>query len=84
MTDQIYVATDNGTVNLDGQNIQIRKGVTRVRAGHPLLAGREHLFEPLHVHYDVEQATAAPGERRGGRGRTKPTKDDDGDDGDTT
>lgn len=37
-----------------------------VREGHPLLKGRMHLFEAYEpkVAYDVEQATAAPGEKR--------------------
>ncbi|MER7212459.1 hypothetical protein ACFYY8_33615 [Streptosporangium sp. NPDC001559] len=40
-----------------------------VEDGDPLLVGREHLFEPVETHLArrepaVEQATAAPGERR--------------------
>lgn len=37
---------------------------TFVREGHPILEKYGHLFRPLRVQYDVEQATAAPGERR--------------------
>lgn len=40
-------------------------GITRVREGHPILDGKEHLFEELEVHYEVERATANPGEKRG-------------------
>jgi hypothetical protein len=41
-----------------------------VRDGHPLLKGRDDLFDPADQlsrfdHVDVEQATAAPGEKRG-------------------
>lgn len=45
----------------------IRAGITTVRAGHQLLKGREDLFELLEADYEVEQATAAPGEKRGER-----------------
>lgn len=59
-------------VSYDGEVIQIAKGEV-VRVGHPLLdslgpaAVKEH-FEPVDTFgrwdVDVEQATAAPGERR--------------------
>lgn len=62
----IYVARESFTTELaDGTPIHVRSGVTRVREGHPLLVGREELFEPMTVDYEVEQATAAPGEKRG-------------------
>jgi hypothetical protein len=63
----VYVARESGSAEVDGKVLTFTKGMTRVRAGHPLLKGREHLFDPIDttVHYDVEQATAAPGEKRG-------------------
>jgi hypothetical protein len=63
----VYVARESGSAEVDGQVLTFVRGITRVRAGHSLLKGREHLFEPIDdsVHYDVEQATAAPGEKRG-------------------
>jgi hypothetical protein len=64
-TSDILVAKDSGVLNLDGEEILIRRGVTRVRAGHKLAETYPDLFEPLKLHYDIEQATAAPGERRG-------------------
>lgn len=66
--DQIYVANDSFSTVLDGQPITVSKGMTRVRHGHPLLAGREQMFDPIEVHFDVEQATDRPGEKRGARG----------------
>jgi hypothetical protein len=63
----IYVATESGSCEVAGENHVFVKGITRVRAGHPLLKAVPDYFKPieLEVHYDVEQATAAPGERRG-------------------
>jgi hypothetical protein len=60
----IYVAKDSFLTIVDGVEVMISKGKTRVREGHPLLNGRSELFEPLTVDYDIEQATAAPGEKR--------------------
>lgn len=64
-TTDIFVAKESFTVTLNGESIQVNQGRTRVRAGHPLLKGREMYFEPLTVQYDVETASARPGERRG-------------------
>ncbi len=60
----IWVAKESFATNLDGAEITVLAGRTRVRDGHPLLRGREQFFERLTVHYEIEQATAAPGERR--------------------
>ncbi len=61
----MLIARDSFVLHYDGSEVSILGGVTRVRSGHPMLKGVEHLFEPMTVHYDIEQATAAPGERRG-------------------
>lgn len=63
----VYVAKESGSAEVNGETLTFTRGITRVRAGHPLLKGRESLFAPVDdtVHYDVEQATAAPGEKRG-------------------
>lgn len=63
---KLYVATE--TFTADGYHT-ITKDVTRVREGHPLLTQFPSLFKEASAHYewDVEQATAGPGERRGAR-----------------
>jgi len=64
---KIYVAKDAFVVDLDGGSYTISKG-TRVREGHEILkGGRLDLFEEQsdQVDYDIETATAAPGEKRG-------------------
>ncbi len=62
---EVLIARDSFVLEYEGAPVSIVGGVTRVRSGHPMLKGVEHLFEPMTVHYDIEQATAAPGEKRG-------------------
>lgn len=63
--DSVYVATDSGSIELKGQTYSFTKGVTRVAGDHPL-AKIATLFEPAdeNLSYSVEQATAAPAEKR--------------------
>ena len=82
----IYVATKAFSAIVDGRRRPIRRG-DHVREGHPLLRGNEHMFTPLRVEYDVEggdveQATAAPGEKRASRSasRSKQKQSDQDDD----
>lgn len=64
----ILVANTTCVIEHDGRQVMLRRGITAVRAGHPITRGREQLFDPITVHFDldtpVEQATAAPGEKR--------------------
>lgn len=55
-------------VNLDGEQITVAAGEI-VRDGHPLLKGRAEHFEPVTSfgRFDVEQADAAPGAKRGAK-----------------
>lgn len=66
-SDDIYVARESGSTLAGGEVHVYVKGVTRVRAGHPLLLAVPDYFEPMDrgVHYDVEDATADPGRLRG-------------------
>ena len=63
----VYIATQSGTCEIDGEAYTFTRGATLVREGHPILDRVPDYFEPAsdHVHYDVEQATATPGEKRG-------------------
>jgi len=67
----IYVATSSFVVDLDGRRYVAHKGRTTIEAGHPLLEARPGSFRPQVADIrlpgnagGVEQATAAPGERR--------------------
>lgn len=65
--EQIFVASQSGSADVDGETMVFVRGVTRVREGHALLAAVPDYFVPVdeEIHYDVERATAAPGEKRG-------------------
>jgi hypothetical protein len=62
----IYRAKESFVTMLGDEQLSVSKG-DLVRAGHPLLKGRDELFEPAegYVRFDVEDATAAPGRKRG-------------------
>lgn len=59
-------------VRYEGEQITIPEGEI-VRAGHPLLKGLDEHFEPVTSfgRFDVEQATQAPGEKRGAKPEPK-------------
>lgn len=65
----VFVANTTFATQVDGTPVVVRKGRDRVRRGHELLRDHPGFFDPvdLEVTYDVEQATQAPGEKRGGR-----------------
>jgi hypothetical protein len=62
----LYQAKESFVTMLEGEQVAVARG-DLVRAGHPLLKGRDELFKPAegYIRFDVEQATSAPGERRG-------------------
>ncbi len=68
MAAQVYVAKETIHVQTKTGVVTIYKG-QRVREGHPYLKGREQFFDAPEsdVMYDVEQATRAPGEKRGAK-----------------
>jgi hypothetical protein len=63
----LYVGKEPATFDFDGTPVFIGPTVV-VRAGHPIMKGREGLFTPLVVHYDVaedeQKATAAKTARK--------------------
>lgn len=63
---EIFVATSSGVVKIDGRIHNYYGGTTRVRAGHPLLKALPGKFKPMKLDYEVEDATKAPGKKRGG------------------
>jgi len=60
---EIYAPREPFIANVDGQEI-VFTAQTLVREGHRVLELYPDAFEPVRIAYDVEQATAAPGERR--------------------
>lgn len=50
---EILVAQTSAVVTVDGVRHQIKRGTTLARVGHPILRGREHMFGPLNVTFDV-------------------------------
>ena len=64
-SDQILEATESYAVDVDGVPQIVHAGRTRVTAGHPLHAAKPEAWKPIEVSRSVEQATAAPGEKRG-------------------
>jgi hypothetical protein len=68
MSQDILVANVTASLKYNGQRVCLVAGKTLVRADDPIVKGREDMFRPLAVGYlaggPVEQATAAPGEKR--------------------
>ena len=60
---KIVVARESFVAEHEGRELLVSAG-TRVRAGHPLAKAHPDLFEPAEPRPDIEQATAAPGEKR--------------------
>lgn len=61
---RVYVPKEDFWTDVDGVPTLFKRDMTRVREGHDLLRTHGNLFEVIHVQYDVEQATDAPGELR--------------------
>lgn len=52
---KLFIAAHTAFVDLAGERVKIVKDATIARLGHAILKGNEHLFKPLHVHYDCEE-----------------------------
>lgn len=62
--DEILVATESFSCDMDGVPVTVNAGHTRVRGNDPLVKRYPQWFKPVDANYDVEQTTAAPGEKR--------------------
>lgn len=58
----VVIALESGYLGLDGETVLVRKGDVFLK-DDPLVKKFPHLFGPQGVR--IEQATAAPGEKRG-------------------
>lgn len=69
----ILVAKTGAMFDYEGQKVFLVAGRTTVREGHPVLKGREHLFRPLKVDFEMEDppqkqpAARKPPARGGGK-----------------
>lgn len=63
--DDVMVAVQSGVVTFEGQEVLLVGGQTRARRGHEIVRQWPGYWKPIDVHYEVEQMTAAPGEKRG-------------------
>jgi hypothetical protein len=63
---QYMQAKQSFVTMFNGEPTQVSAG-DLVHPDHPILQGRAELFQPAknHIRFDVEQATASPGEKRG-------------------
>jgi hypothetical protein len=79
MSDEILVAKESFSTEINGTPRVVTKGET-FREGHSVIEGREEMFEPFKVDNELEQATAAPGEKRRQRRqkKTEPEKSEAG------
>ena len=57
MAGVIFVATDSVLTDVEGSNVYITAGQT-AREGHPILKGREAMFIPVQVTYDLPEPKA--------------------------
>ena len=64
---QVFVATESGSAEVDGETMTFVKGVTRVRKGNRLLEQLPAFFEPADrtLSYELEDTSATPGRKRG-------------------
>jgi hypothetical protein len=53
---KLLVARETFVCELGGREVHVWAGETRIGAGHPLVKGREHLFEPAEPRADIEHA----------------------------
>jgi len=52
--DDLLIVKESVLTEVDGENVYLNVGQI-ARAGHPIVKGREHLFEPIVVNYELEK-----------------------------
>ncbi len=57
MADQVYVATQSGSSEINGEPVIFLKGVTMVAEGHPLLDAVPDYFQPVEEKAGFDTAT---------------------------
>lgn len=70
--DRVFVANETYATDIEGKPYMIRKGIDRVMGGHPLVKQNPEYWDPAgdRLTYEVERATAEPGEKRGQQSTT--------------
>jgi hypothetical protein len=64
---EVFEAVQAAAITLNGKEVLVRLG-DRVRAGHPILSvAPGGMFRPLTIQFDIEDATAEPGKKRGSK-----------------
>ena len=51
---ELYIGKASATFDFEGSPVYVGP-TTVVRAGHPIMKGREDMFEPLVVHFEVAE-----------------------------
>jgi hypothetical protein len=73
----ILIASESFLTDWEGQRRIFTAGQTTIREGHPLVKGREQMFKPLTVDYELpepkkdEGAHRRPGQSAGSRAQAK-------------
>lgn len=59
---EVFIARESAIVEYDGAPVRIRKGITRIEDGHPLLEAHANLFTPADegAQFPVRTAKAEP------------------------
>lgn len=56
----ILIAAESAMFDFEGRRVFITAGKTTAREGHPVLKGREKLFRPLEVDFDLPDGGSKP------------------------
>lgn len=59
MAGNVFVAVESVLTEFEGRNVYITAGQT-AREGHPIMKGRESIFAPQQVDWELPEPDAAP------------------------